>query len=232
MWNFAKICLKSPTFTNYLVCVCVHFSFGAFSQYGWIVKFMTFSLYIDLTIVVLSPGSAWMVLSRPFIDFCIWGWDNLPRTVLMYYANFVSSPEGYFHTVLCNAKEFSNTTVNSDLHFIAWDNPPKQHPHFLTLQDMPRMVDSNAPFARKFHQDEPVLDSIDSELLFRGPDMIVPGGWCIGSRENGSDPCSMARNITFLKPTQGAERLGNLVNSLLSEENFRPRQCRWRIYEY
>ncbi|KAJ0474355.1 putative glycosyl transferase, family 14, beta-glucuronosyltransferase GlcAT14A/B/C [Helianthus annuus] len=81
----------------------------------------------------LFTGSAWMVLSRPFIDFCIWGWDNLPRTVLMYYANFISSPEGYFHTVICNAKEFRNTTVNSDLHFISWDNPPKQHPHYLTL---------------------------------------------------------------------------------------------------
>ncbi|RIA04080.1 hypothetical protein BRARA_K01722, partial [Brassica rapa] len=84
----------------------------------------------------LFTGSAWMALSRPFIDYCIWGWDNLPRTVLMYYSNFLSSPEGYFHTVLCNAEEFKNTTVNSDLHFIAWDNPPKQHPHHLTLADM------------------------------------------------------------------------------------------------
>ncbi|KVH92733.1 beta-glucuronosyltransferase GlcAT14B-like isoform X2 [Cynara cardunculus var. scolymus] len=174
----------------------------------------------------LFTGSAWMVLSRPFIDFCIWGWDNLPRTVLMYYANFISSPEGYFHTVLCNAKEFRNTTVNSDLHFITWDNPPKQHPHYLTSEDMPRMINSNAPFARKFHQDEPVLDMIDSELLLRGPDMIVPGGWCSGSRENGSDPCSMVGNLTLLRPTPGAKRLETLVTSLLSDENFRPRQCR------
>ncbi|XP_076954227.1 beta-glucuronosyltransferase GlcAT14B-like [Bidens hawaiensis] len=174
----------------------------------------------------LFTGSAWMVLSRSFIDFCIWGWDNLPRTVLMYYANFISSPEGYFHTVICNAKEFKNTTVNSDLHFIAWDNPPKQHPHHLTLRDMSRMVDSNAPFARKFHQDEPVLDKIDSELLGRGPDMIVPGGWCVGSRENGSDPCSVVGDVTRIDITSGAKRLGKLVNSLLSDESFRPRQCK------
>ena len=32
--------------------------------------------------------------------------ENLPRTVLMYYTNFVSSPEGYFHTVICTAKSF------------------------------------------------------------------------------------------------------------------------------
>ncbi|XP_075510698.1 beta-glucuronosyltransferase GlcAT14B-like [Primulina tabacum] len=173
----------------------------------------------------LFTGSAWMALSRSFIDYCIWGWNNLPRTVLMYYANFISSPEGYFHTVVCNAHEFRNTTVNSDLHFISWDNPPKQHPHYLTLLDMQRMVDSNAPFARKFPRDDPVLDRIDAELLFRNQDMLVPGGWCVGSRENGTDPCSVVGNATVLRPTAGAKRLENLINSLLSTESFQPRQC-------
>ncbi|XP_020092704.1 beta-glucuronosyltransferase GlcAT14B-like [Ananas comosus] len=174
----------------------------------------------------LFTGSAWMALSRPFIDYCIWGWDNLPRTVLMYYANFISSPEGYFHTVVCNAREFKNTTVNHDLHFISWDNPPKQHPHYLTIADMSRMLDSNAPFARKFRRDDPVLDKIDAELLFRGPDMIVPGGWCAGKRENGSDPCLVVGNTTLLQPGPGAMRLERLIVSLLSSENFRPRQCK------
>ncbi|KAK7295319.1 hypothetical protein RJT34_18225 [Clitoria ternatea] len=173
----------------------------------------------------LFTGSAWMVLSRSFIDYCIWGWDNLPRTVLMYYTNFISSPEGYFHTVICNAQEFRNTTVNSDLHFISWDNPPKQHPHYLTLADMQEMVDSNAPFARKFHGDDPVLDKIDGELLSRGPGMVVPGGWCIGSSKNGSDPCSIIGNTTDLRPGPGSKRLETLFTSLLSEENFRSKQC-------
>ncbi|XP_073038536.1 beta-glucuronosyltransferase GlcAT14B-like [Primulina eburnea] len=173
----------------------------------------------------LFTGSAWMALSRSFIDYCIWGWDNLPRTVLMYYANFISSPEGYFHTVICNAHEFRNTTVNSDLHFISWDNPPKQHPHYLTSQHMQRMVDSNAPFARKFPRDDPVLDRIDTELLFRNQDMLVPGGWCVGGRGNGTDPCSVVGNVTVLRPTAGAKRLENMINSLLSTENFQPRQC-------
>ncbi|KAJ6849512.1 beta-glucuronosyltransferase GlcAT14B-like [Iris pallida] len=174
----------------------------------------------------LFTGSAWMALSRSFIDYCIWGWDNLPRTVLMYYANFLSSPEGYFHTVICNAKEFQNTTVNHDLHFIAWDNPPKQHPHYLTIKDMSMMVDSNAPFARKFHRDDPVLDKIDMELLFRPPGMLLPGGWCVGKGENGTDPCLVVGNTTVLRPGPGAIRLERLTVSLLSEKNFRPRQCK------
>ncbi|KAF5770467.1 putative glycosyl transferase, family 14 [Helianthus annuus] len=121
----------------------------------------------------LFTGSAWMMLSRSFVEYCLWGWDNLPRIVLMYYANFLSSPEGYFHTVICNADEFKNTTVNHDLHFISWDNPPKQHPHFLSIDDYERMVESHAPFARKFGADKELLDKIDSELLGREPDGFV-----------------------------------------------------------
>ncbi|OEL33009.1 Beta-glucuronosyltransferase GlcAT14B [Dichanthelium oligosanthes] len=179
----------------------------------------------------LFTGSAWMVLSRPFVEYLIWGWDNLPRTVLMYYANFISSPEGYFHTVACNADDFRNTTVNSDLHFISWDNPPMQHPHYLTLDDWDRMLASGAPFARKFLRDDPVLDRIDADVLKRpaGAGMVAPGGWCAAGAgaggENGSDPCAAVGNAVFLRPGPGAERLQGLVTSLLSEENFRPRQC-------
>ncbi|XP_012453239.1 beta-glucuronosyltransferase GlcAT14B [Gossypium raimondii] len=174
----------------------------------------------------LFTGSAWMALSRPFVDYCIWGWDNLPRKVLMYYTNFLSSPEGYFHTVICNAKAFSNTTVNNDLHFILWDNPPKQHPRRLTLSHMQRMLNSNAPFARKFHQNSRVLDKIDTDLLSRGKEMFTPGGWCVGSGENGTDPCSVVGTPTVLRPGPGAKRLQTLINSLLSNDNFRLRQCK------
>lgn len=191
-------------------------------------KICTKKLSIHEVNLLFGPiaGSAWMALSRSFIDYCIWGWDNLPRTVLMYYANFLSSPEGYFHTVICNAQEFRNTTVNHDLHFISWDNPPKQHPHYLTMKHMRDMIHSNAPFARKFPKNDPVLDKIDAELLFRGPGMLVPGGWCAGSRENGSDPCLVVGNTTILRPGSGAVRLEHLMVSLLSGEKFRPRQCK------
>lgn len=108
------------------------------------------------------------------------GWDNLPRLALMYYTNFVSSPEGYFHTVICNSQEYRNTTVNHDLHYISWDNPPKQHPLSLTLRDFHNMTMSGAAFARKFEQDDPVLGFVDKQLLGRVSGPFTPGGWCIG----------------------------------------------------
>ncbi|KAL0444246.1 UNVERIFIED_CONTAM: Beta-glucuronosyltransferase GlcAT14A [Sesamum latifolium] len=171
----------------------------------------------------LFTGSAWVILTRSFVEYCIWGWDNLPRTILMYYANFVSSPEGYFHTVICNTEEFQHTAISHDLHYIAWDTPPKQHPRSLTLKDFSKMINSSAPFARKFHKDDPVLDKIDKELLGR-TNRFARGAWCIGSSDGGADPCSVRGDDSALRPGPGAERLQELMKKLLSED-FRSKQC-------
>jgi beta-glucuronosyltransferase len=187
--------------------------------------FTTHLCNVKLVLFLYVSGSAWMMLTHQFIEYCIWGWDNLPRTVLMYYANFLSSPEGYFHTVICNVPEFRNTTVNHDLHFISWDNPPKQHPHYLTLADYDSMVNSNAPFARKFGREEPVLDKIDQELLGRQPDGFVPGGWTDllnTTMKGGPFTVECAQD---LRPGPGAERLKKLITGLVNEEGFDDKHC-------
>ncbi|KAH7438609.1 hypothetical protein KP509_04G022800 [Ceratopteris richardii] len=170
-------------------------------------------------------GSAWVVLSRSFVEYCIWGWDNIPRTILMYYANVVSSPEAYFHTVMCNSRVFRNTTVNHDLHYIVWDRPPKQHPHILGLKDFGKMMNSGAPFARKFERDDAVLDKIDRDLLGRHHGRFTPGGWCIGSSDNRNDPCTERGDPNVLKPGSGAKRFEKLTLKLLAPEKFRENQC-------
>ncbi|KAJ6761937.1 hypothetical protein OIU74_024582 [Salix koriyanagi] len=171
----------------------------------------------------LFTGSAWIMLTRPFLEYCIMGWENFPRTILMYYTNFVSSPEGYFHTVICNTEEFQDTVIGHDLHYIAWDSPPRQHPISLTMKDFDKMVKSNAPFARKFARNDPVLDKIDKEILNR-TSRFAPGAWCIGSSDNKSDPCSARGSHSHFRPGPGAERLQELLQSLLSED-FRRKQC-------
>lgn len=166
------------------------------------------------------------MLTKSFLEFCIWGWDNLPRTVLMYYTNFLSSPEGYFHTVVCNHKNYQNTTVNHDLHFTKWDNPPKQNPMNLTSDHFEEMVQSGAPFARQFSKDDHVLNIIDEKLLRRSRNGFSYGGWCIGDSTLGKDPCSVYGNPHALKPTVNSKRLENLIVKLLDYENFRSKQCK------
>jgi hypothetical protein len=172
----------------------------------------------------LFTGSAWAALTRSFMEYCILGWDNLPRILLMYYTNFVSSPEGYFHTVICNSQEYRNTTVNHDLHYIAWENPPGQHPLVLTLKDFHNMTKSGAAFARKFDEDDAVLDIIDRQLLGRAPGHFTPGGWCVG-REANVDPCAVKGDATVLRLGPGSRRVGNLVSHLLAPEMLPASQC-------
>ncbi|KAH0467592.1 hypothetical protein IEQ34_002625 [Dendrobium chrysotoxum] len=172
--------------------------------------------------LVTQDGSAWMALSRDFVEFCIYGWDNLPRTLLMYYTNFISSSEGYFQTVICNIPEFNNTVANHDLHYISWDNPPKQHPHILALPDLERMISSKAPFARKFEMNDSVLHKIDEEFLGRkGEESIVPGGWCSGEPQ-----CSDIGDEMRLEPGPGSQRLTQLMDRLVRSNNFKLNQCR------
>lgn len=168
----------------------------------------------------LFTGSAWMILSRSFVEYCVWGWDNLPRTLLMYYSNFLSSPEGYFQTVVCNAPQFVPTLINHDMHYISWDLPPKQHPHTLSLNDTTKMISSGAAFARKFKHNDPVLDMIDKQLLGRQNGSFTPGGWC-----EGSPNCSEVGNPSKLRPGPGAQRLRRLVGELVLSAKFSQHQC-------
>ncbi|VFQ71315.1 unnamed protein product [Cuscuta campestris] len=170
----------------------------------------------------LFMGSEWVILTRSFLQFCIWGWDNLPRTLLMYYTNFLSSPEGYFHTVVCNNKDYQNTTVNHNLHYIKWDNPPKQSPMNLTMEHFEDMVQSGIPFARTFSVDDPVLDKIDKEILRGSKRLFSPDGWCSGV---GKDLCLVQGISDAVKPSAGSRRLEKLVLRLLDSENFRLSQC-------
>ncbi|CAN8288156.1 unnamed protein product [Cochlearia groenlandica] len=169
----------------------------------------------------LYTGSAWMVLSRAFVEYMIWGWDNLPRTLLMYYTNFVSSPEFYFHTLICNVPEFSKTAVNHDLHYISWDKPPRQHPRLLSLRDMGPMIASGSAFGRKFVINDKALDKVDMELLMRTNQTgFTPGGWCGGEPE-----CSVVDDVARLRPGSGAKRFKGLIDRLVSDAKSGKNQC-------
>ncbi|XP_048544783.1 beta-glucuronosyltransferase GlcAT14A-like [Triticum urartu] len=177
------------------------------------------------TAFTLFKGSAWTVLSRPFVKYLIRGWNNLPRTLLVSYANLVSSPEAYFHTMACNAEEFRNTTVNHHMRYISRGDFPAHQPELINSSHWDRMLDSDAAFACKFGQDDPVLDRIDVGLLSRQPGMLAPGSWSIGDT-GGDGSFWIVRDATPLRPGPGAARLQRLVTSLLSEDNFRPNQCK------
>ncbi|KAE8674489.1 protein SPA1-RELATED 3-like [Hibiscus syriacus] len=133
----------------------------------------------------------------------------------------VSSPEGYFQTVVCNVPEFAKTVVNHDMHYISWDTPPKQHPHILNINDTDKIIRRNAPFARKFIHDDPVLDKIDTDLLGRENRSFNPGDWC-----SGKPTCTEVGDSNMIRPGPGAQRLNQIVTRLVMKANNGQDQCR------
>ncbi|KAK1374632.1 beta-glucuronosyltransferase GlcAT14A-like [Heracleum sosnowskyi] len=171
-------------------------------------------------------GSPWVTLSRSFLEFCVLGWDNLPRTLLMFSTNLILAQEVYFHSVICNSPEFRNTTVNGDLRYMVWDDPPKMDPLFLNTSGYEQMIQSGAAFARQFRENEAVLDMIDEKILKRGRHRAVPGAWCTGRKSWFTDPCSQWGDVNVLKPGRHAEKFKESMNSLLLDWKSQSNQCR------
>lgn len=154
------------------------------------------------------------------------GWDNLPRTLLLYFTNVVIPQEGYFHSVVCNSPHFQNTTVNSDLRYMEWDTPPQMEPHFLNVTDYDKIASSGLPFARQFRKDDPVLDEIDARILGRRNRQVVPGGWCTGSGRWWIDRCSVWGDLNIVKPGPRAENLEKLIKKLLVDWRSNSSSCK------
>ncbi|XP_008811440.2 beta-glucuronosyltransferase GlcAT14A-like [Phoenix dactylifera] len=181
----------------------------------------------------LFTGSPWFILSRPFVEHCVHSWDNFPRKLLMYFANVAYSMESYFQTVICNSPEFRNTTVNSDLRYFLWDDPPGLDPRFLNQSQYKEMIKSGAAFARRFMEDDSVLEKIDKKILRRSPNGVGVGKWCLGRpggrkrKELEEDPCSSWGDINVVVPGPSGKRLRSLVSGLISDEKLRSNQCRF-----
>ncbi|GAB2296987.1 hypothetical protein Dimus_031092 [Dionaea muscipula] len=173
----------------------------------------------------IFTGSPWVILSRSFLEFCIFGWDNLPRLLLMYFNNVILPDESYFHSVICNSPEFRNTTVNNDLRYMMWDNPPRMEPHFLNSSDFGQMVNSGVAFARQFQKDDPVLTMVDEKILKRRHSRVAPGAWCTGRDTLFSDRCSQWGDLNDIKPGPQAKKLAESMSNLLDDWSSQTTQC-------
>ncbi|PPD99467.1 hypothetical protein GOBAR_DD03513 [Gossypium barbadense] len=171
----------------------------------------------------LFSGSAFAMLTRSFIEFCILGTDNFPRTLLMYLANMPYSFTNYFPTILCNSK-FKSTVINHNLQYVAFNmSSSKKKLSSRDLAEFNAMIQTGDAFATQFKFDDPVLDRIDRKILKRKPGRVVQGGWCLGIPAN--DTCSVWGDADILRPGKGAKRLERRIVKLLSGDRFRSQQC-------
>lgn len=169
----------------------------------------------------LFTGSAAGILSRKLLEFCIFGTENFPRTLLMYLSNSLSAQSVYFPTLICNSKQFRRTIINHNLQHAALDD--RQEPRPLNSSDLDDLFNTGAAFASPFLPDDPVLDLIDQKILGRDPGKPAPGGWCLGESED--DICTEWGDAEVLRPGPGAKKLERNIIQLLSDGAYKSHQC-------
>ncbi|CAN1298731.1 Beta-glucuronosyltransferase GlcAT14C [Linum perenne] len=153
-------------------------------------------------------GSPRVILTRELLHYCVQGWDNLPRKLLMYFANTAYPLQSYFHTVLCNSPDFQNTSIlNSDLRYD------------INHKDInPRRELGGAVFGRAFKDGDRdhglILDKVDAAALKRHRDEVVPGQWC---RFEDEDDAKKKVNIDVVKAGSNGVELGILLSRLVSQ---------------
>ena len=74
----------------------------------------------------------------------------------------VSPSESYFQTILCNSPHLRVSQNN--WRYVDWHQITGQHPKTLLTEDLPKLLEFNAHFARKFDEDldDKVLDALDA----------------------------------------------------------------------
>lgn len=180
-----------------------------------------------------------MVLTRAFMEYCVTGWDNLPRKLLMFFTNVAYPVESYFHTVLCNSKQFQNTTVDNNLMYSLWDTDPSES-QFLDMSHYDTMLETGAAFARPFGEGDVVLEKIDDLILNRSSNGLVQGEWCSNSETNKTTEvseseeeeqeeeflCSESGNVDVVKPGPFGIKLKILLAEIVNKRKFIPNQCK------
>ncbi|XP_050104504.1 beta-glucuronosyltransferase GlcAT14C-like [Malus sylvestris] len=180
-------------------------------------------------------GSPWTILTRDFLNYCVKGWDNFPRKLLMYLSNVPYPLESYFHTIICSLPEFRNSLVNNDLRYIIWDTNALGEAQVLNISHYDQMLASGAAFARPFRaDDDPVLNKIDESVLNRTSGGLVPGEWCPGigrskSLENSAagqeELCPSWGNINHVTPGPRGVSLREFLPKLAVEGRFTISHC-------
>lgn len=114
----------------------------------------------------LAPyyGSQWWSLTKTTLQELILFIDTHPKYI-SYHKYSLLPDEMFFQTILVHLADKENLVLsNNNMRFIKWD-VDSSHPKNLTLEDFNEILQSTHLFARKFDENESVLNQIDNQLL-------------------------------------------------------------------
>jgi hypothetical protein len=110
-------------------------------------------------------GSAWWTLNRRSIEAMVRNYDRRPELARHYRRSLFAATESLFATLVLNDPALKICT-STGKRFVSWNNPETARPDVLRMCDLPRVLASDAFFARKFDAtvDPEILDRLDQVI--------------------------------------------------------------------
>lgn len=106
--------------------------------------------------------SQWFTISLKHVIFLVNRLELNPSLVRFFKRTWAPD-EFIFQTLLFNSS-FKEDIIGENLRYIDWSEG-KENPKLLTTEDFNKMISSGNFFARKFKENDPVLDLIDKKLI-------------------------------------------------------------------
>lgn len=112
--------------------------------------------------MVAVGRSQWFTISLKHVIFIVNRLELNPKLVRFFKLTWAPD-EFVFQTLLFNSS-FKKDIVRDNLRYIDWSEG-KENPKLLSVNDFEKLMNSGSYFARKFSENDPVLDLIDKKLI-------------------------------------------------------------------
>ncbi len=114
----------------------------------------------------LYKGSQWFSLHRDAVRYVLDFVRHNPGYVRHFRRTSIPD-EAFFQTMLLNQPKLRMSRNN--MRFVSWTDPWSPHPDILVLEDLPRLLQPQCHFARRFYvrTDAAILERLD-EVLSKG----------------------------------------------------------------
>lgn len=146
---------------------------------SWIKKFLAKAVnFLAMFIPVINrkmakniqpfSGSQWWAMDMRALNYVLDYVATHPEYIKFHKHTFAAD-ELFFQMILlnCEDKSLRDNIANDNLRYMKWKTSEIAHPEILSVNDLDKISESNALFARKFDTgvDEDVINVIDEKLL-------------------------------------------------------------------
>jgi hypothetical protein len=171
-------------------------------------------------------GALWFTARSSVAEYIL-RWSEENPWLSEYLSHRPSPDETYFHSIICNGKQFRVSQKN--YRYVDW-SAGGPHPKTLGLEDLPFILRSGSHFARKFVPGSDVLDALDQHLALEQEKELRAGSVGFPGKDRIPEACCALADSSSSTSATGKKISVVIARSI--SDNLRRRDKKVRLSEF